>query len=577
MRITIGKKLFAAFGLIFALMIANAAVIYTRMADLRARQLTLAKVKIPAIETIDDIRIADQRMVNGLYGSIYSRSDVAATQVNLKQIEQSKQRATDDLATLQKFSASFLNMDYDKRVLAIGDGLSHLILTCDEIETLLKGKSLPSAAAVHALNTEAIPSANKVRDLSKDLIAKVNESTEADNLALDKSGQIISWMLLLSTGTLLLLGGLFSWRITRGIVVPLTAVVERAEAIADGDLLGAEIQDKSTDEVASLTVAVNKMQQSLAGTLQAVASAADQVAGASEELSANAAESAAGADTQKDQVHQIAAAMQEMSATLRDVSHNSQNASNLAANASQTARDGGVIVGETLASMQALAAFVKESAANVKALGSRSEEIGRIIGVIDDIADQTNLLALNAAIEAARAGEQGRGFAVVADEVRKLAERTSKATKEITAMIEAIQKETGAAVEKMHSGTEQVERGVTATNRAGESLQQIIEQAARVGDMIAHIAAATTEQSTTTEQVNRNMEQISQLVADSANGARQSAMACEQLSNSAMEMQHLVGRFKLNHEPRGSLTPSSAVALLPRARAAAAGAEDSYS
>jgi CHASE3 domain sensor protein len=234
MRITIGKKLFAAFGLIFGLMIANAVVIYTRMADLRARQLNLAKVKIPAIETVDDIRIADQRMVNGLYGSMYQRSDSAATQANLKQIQQSKQRATDDLATLRKFSASFLNLDYDKRLLAIGDGLSHLIATCDDIENRLKGKSAAPPSAIHALVTEAVPAANKVRDLSKDLIAKVNESTEADNLALEKSGQIISLMLLLSTGVLLLLGGLFSWRITRAIVVPLTAVVERAEAIADG-------------------------------------------------------------------------------------------------------------------------------------------------------------------------------------------------------------------------------------------------------------------------------------------------------------------------------------------------------
>jgi methyl-accepting chemotaxis protein len=341
---------------------------------------------------------------------------------------------------------------------------------------------------------------------------------------------------------------------------------------------GAEIENKSTDEVASLTLAMNKMQQSLAETLQAVAASADQVAGASEELSASAAQTAAGADTQKQQVEQIAVAMLEMSATLRGVSDSSQNASNLATNASQTARGGGVIVGETLSSMQALAAFVKRSAANVEALGGRSREIGRIIGVIDDIADQTNLLALNAAIEAARAGEQGRGFAVVADEVRKLAERTGQATKEITAMIETIQKQTGTAVEEMHSGIRQVERGVAATNRAGESLQQIIEQAARVGDMMAHIAAATTQQSSTTEQVNANMERISQLVAGSANGARQSAAACDQLSNSAMEMQRLVARFQLNQERIDSRTaPPPSLALPPRARSAAAGTDDSYS
>jgi hypothetical protein len=196
----------------------------------------------------------------------------------------------------------------------------------------------------------------------------------------------------------------------------------------------------------------------------------------------------------------------------------------------ETARQGGSIVDGILTKMRGIAESVGATAKKMEELGKSSDQIGRIIGVIDDIAAQTNLLALNAAIEAARAGEQGRGFAVVADEVRKLAERTTTATKEIAHMIKTIQDETKVAVVAMESGTKQVEEGVTSTAKAGDSLRAIIKMSEQVGTMITEIATTATQQSSTTEQVNINIEQIATLVKESAIGAQQSATACQDLS-----------------------------------------------
>jgi methyl-accepting chemotaxis protein len=202
--------------------------------------------------------------------------------------------------------------------------------------------------------------------------------------------------------------------------------------------------------------------------------------------------------------------------------------------------------------MKSIAESVEGTAKKMEELGRSSDQIGRIAGVIDDIADQTNLLALNAAIEAARAGEQGRGFAVVADEVRKLAERTTTATKEIAQMIKNIQDETKTAVTAMEAGTKQVEEGVTFTTKAGDSLKQIIHMSEQVGEMITHIATAATEQSSASEEINNNMEQISKLVKESAEGAKQSAQACQDLSGLALDLQKLVANFKLGSDGYGT-------------------------
>ena len=212
----------------------------------------------------------------------------------------------------------------------------------------------------------------------------------------------------------------------------------------------------------------------------------------------------------------------------------------------RTAEEGGGVVEQTVTGMNAISEAVSASADSVRELGARGEQIGQVIEVINDIADQTNLLALNAAIEAARAGEHGKGFAVVADEVRKLADRTTKATDEVAQSITAIQNETAAAVSKMESGTDEVQRGVEKAREAGSSLGEIVQGARDVASLIQSIAAAAEEQSTASEQVSRNVESITAVTGQTSEGARQSAAASTQLSGKAEQLQQLVGRFTLS-------------------------------
>jgi len=238
--------------------------------------------------------------------------------------------------------------------------------------------------------------------------------------------------------------------------------------------------------------------------------------------------------------------MQEMVESVQDVSEHSSRASDSAGNAVEIARRGGLIVNDALVTMRTIANSVNAAAQKMEELGKSSDQIGRIVEVINEIAGQTNLLALNAAIEAARAGEQGRGFAVVAGEVRRLAERTTTATREIGQMIEAVQSETRQAVEQMKAGTTQVEAGVVTTSRAGASLEEIISAAKSVGDMISRISMTASQQGGAAQLINSNVEQIARLTSESAEDAQQSTNSCDNLSKLALSLKEIVHQFSFH-------------------------------
>lgn len=339
----------------------------------------------------------------------------------------------------------------------------------------------------------------------------------------------------------------FGLLLTSMIATPLLHGVKIAEAIAGGDMtnkIDASLVERG-DEIGQLMKSLGGMSENLKGVIGNISQASNQIASASEELSSTAEQMSRGMQQQTSQTSQIASAMEEMSATVLEVAKNSQSASSSANEASSTAQKGGEVVSRTISGMMSIAATVEQSAKTIGELGKSSDQIGEIVAVIDDIADQTNLLALNAAIEAARAGEQGRGFAVVADEVRKLAERTTKATKEIAQMIKNIQKETGTAVSAMEAGTKEVKEGVTLANQAGESLVMIVDAVNKVNDMIRQIATAAEQQSTAAEEISKSIEEIASVTKETSQGSNQTATASHELSRMATELQGTVGQFKI--------------------------------
>ncbi len=330
------------------------------------------------------------------------------------------------------------------------------------------------------------------------------------------------------------------------IMAPLGQLTSISRDIASGEGdLTQRVPVRGKDELGELAGNFNQFIEKLQGSIRRVGEVTDQVASASAQLSATADEIAKGADTQTQRMAQSATAVEEMTMTASEVARNSQEAANIAFETTQTAQTGHSVVDETVAGMQQLSEAVGQSATIIAALGKSSDQIGEIVRVIEDIADQTNLLALNAAIEAARAGEQGRGFAVVADEVRKLAERTTKATKEIGDMIRQIQKDTKSAVSSMEEGTGKVTSGVELANKTGDALTKIQEMVQSTASMIQQIAGAAEEQSTATRQIASDLETVAQVTRESSSGSFESAKASHDLSLLATELQSIVGNFRV--------------------------------
>ena len=313
---------------------------------------------------------------------------------------------------------------------------------------------------------------------------------------------------------------------------------------SQGDLT-VEMDENIDGEIGKVYSGFNRAVMEIRLLVEKLNEAISATASSATEISSSAELMASGAQEQSVQTSEVAAAVEEMTKTIYETTKNTGMATEASKNAGKVAKEGGKVVDETINGMNRIAEVVQQSAKTVEELGNSSDQIGEIVQVIEDIADQTNLLALNAAIEAARAGEQGRGFAVVADEVRKLAERTTKATKEIASMIKQIQYETKGAVSSMRQGTEEVKNGKLFAAKAGESLKEIIEGADHVVDIISQVAAASEEQSSAAEQISKNIESISKVTSESANGIHQIAGSAEDLNRLTNNLQQLVNRFNI--------------------------------
>nr|WP_240732157.1 methyl-accepting chemotaxis protein [Geobacter sp. FeAm09] len=401
----------------------------------------------------------------------------------------------------------------------------------DEAEALLRA---PSSAQLVKECSERLQASTAAK------ITHGNKNTEAA-IAITNSSLILS---IVCAVIMLVIAAVFGSLITRSITGPVQTLAKQAEKIAAGDLT-VKIQQESRDEIGVLAASFATMAESLRDTLQKVNDTSVQVATASNQLQSTAEQIATGAEEVAGQAQTVATASEELSATSGDIAQNCHAAADGSHQATDAAQTGAAVVAQTVNVMTRIAERVTATAQSVEGLGARSDQIGAIVGTIEDIADQTNLLALNAAIEAARAGEQGRGFAVVADEVRALAERTTTATKEIGTMIKAIQTETKGAVAVMQEGVREVRQGTEEAAKSGQSIQEILDQINSVTMQVSQIATAAEEQSATTSEITSNIHQISEVVQQTAQSSQESADAAGQLARLSDDLRSLVNQFRL--------------------------------
>ena len=394
------------------------------------------------------------------------------------------------------------------------------------------------------LGSEAAPRAARASEILHDMIASQEELLKSDAQELAAGSRYLVNIVLLSGMASVIIGCLIAFVLNRSITKPVKDMIYALEN-GDNDLT-LRVNEDRQDEIGELGRWFNKFVESMQEVIFQLRSTSQAVASASTQIAASADEMASGLQEQETQTQQVAAAVEELSQSVTEVAAKSSDATTASEQSQHLAEEGGCVVRSTVEEMEGIATEVNASAQTINALGVQSEKIGEIIAVINDIADQTNLLALNAAIEAARAGEHGRGFAVVADEVRKLAERTTQATEEVSSSIRGIQGETISAVAQIEAGSERVGKGVDLANQAGSSLETIVTGCQSVQGMVQDIAAAANEQASASDEIARAIENISSVTRQSSEGAGQASEAAGDLAHQAEQLMALVGKFKVD-------------------------------
>ncbi len=398
--------------------------------------------------------------------------------------------------------------------------------------------------ANHWLGTRAAPKAETIMNILTQMRASQERLAARDKERLERGTSTMEIVMIVGMLVALALGIFIAVIISRMITVPLSEVVERTKLIARGDLTGSPLVSRGDDELAELSNAINKMSGSLQGVVRQISGSAQHIGSSSRELSEITERTSQSITEQQSQTEKVATAMSKMSTTVQEVSSNIAGTAQAAGEANMETAEGRRMVGDAIEAIQQLAGQIENAADVIHQVEQDSENISTVLDVIKGVAEQTNLLALNAAIEAARAGEQGRGFAVVADEVRTLAGCTRQSTEEINQVIEKLQVGSRKAVEVMNQSREQAQAVVEQATNAGSSLTAISAAVERINDMSTQIASAAEQQSATAEEVNDNISGITRMANETAGAAQKTASASEDLARLGSELQGLVGKFR---------------------------------
>ncbi len=384
----------------------------------------------------------------------------------------------------------------------------------------------------------------QMRERAEQVVADVNQAYAAQDQAMQAELKANSVLILGSSALAILVGLCASLLITRVIVKPLHSVIHVATRIAEGDL-STQIQVRGNDEVGQLMSAMQRMSESLSSMVGGLQAGINQIATSARSLSAVTEQTNAEVASQKEETEQVATAMNQMTATVHDVARNAEEAAGAAETADSKVANGQNVVRQTLARIEQLSASSSSASASIQHLSSEIHNIVAVLGVIKSVAEQTNLLALNAAIEAARAGEQGRGFAVVADEVRALAKRTQQSTEEIERLVSALQKGAQSSVTQIQSSTALVELTVSDALETESALGSIAAAVSVIHQMNQQIAAAAEQQSSVAEEINRSVTNIRSSADQSSMAMEGTAASSIELASLSHELQGMVEHFRL--------------------------------